>query len=153
MGEGFAASREARLAWSSARLGIAVNSFRQLTRDQAHRLIDEMQMMIPEELLRRRRRPGRDEARTIGRAGKRVSGIMVSAGATPPNAEGLKMLQAVLENLRWTEQDLARFLSSRTSPLRGRQQIRTLDDLNKVLFALRKIERRKKKKNDICHVS
>jgi hypothetical protein len=55
--------------------------------------------------------------------------------------------------LRWTEQDLARFLSSRTSPLRGRQQIRTLDDLNKVLFALRKIERRKKKKNDICHVS
>jgi cytochrome c2 len=52
------------------------------------------------------------------------------------------MLDAMLTEMQWTRERLDAFLTSPSSPLRGRTQLRTVGDVNRVLWALKRIAAR-----------
>jgi len=136
--------RGARLGWFTGAVGRPVHSSKQLTREEAMGLINEVQKHLPAELLtKRRRRGGREISQARGTAGRK--GQPASKEIILPGAEDFAKLDAVLRRLEMDQQRLAAFLRAPSSPLRGRDKIYSLADLNEVLWALEGIERRAKR--------
>jgi hypothetical protein len=139
-------SRHERLRWASEQTKRAISSFKELTLSEASDLINLLQseMGIKESspAVRprrfRSRMKDRDQAHAAGTEGRRGS----RGNFTIAQAEDLSMLDAMLTEMQWTRERLDAFLTSPSSPLRGRTQLRTVGDVNRVLWALKRIAAR-----------
>jgi hypothetical protein len=139
-------SRDERLRWASEQTKRAISSFKELTLSEASDLINLLQseMGIKESspAVRprrfRSRMKDRDQAHAAGTEGRRGS----RGNFTIAQAEDLSMLDAMLTEMQWTRERLDAFLTSPSSPLRGRTQLRTVGDVNRVLWALKRISER-----------
>jgi hypothetical protein len=139
-------SRDERLRWASEQTKRAISSFKELTLSEASDLINLLQseMGIKESspAVRprrfRSRMKDRDQAHAAGTEGRRGS----RGNFTIAQAEDLSMLDAMLTEMQWTRERLDAFLTSPSSPLRGRTQLRTVGDVNRVLWALKRIAAR-----------
>ncbi|HEV7522418.1 MAG TPA: hypothetical protein VGP89_15045 [Candidatus Angelobacter sp.] len=140
-------SRDERLRWASEQTKRAISSFKELTLSEASDLINLLQteMGIKESspAVRprrfRSRIKDRDQAQAAGTEGRRGS----RGKFTIAKAEDLAMLDTMLTEMGWTRERLDAFLLSPSSPLRGRQQLRTVGDVNRVLWALKRIAERR----------
>jgi non-ribosomal peptide synthetase component F len=134
-------TRAARLQWATERARRPISSFSELTLEEAKHLIDELQRVlgIAETSAPRRQRRRPMDARTAhaaGTAGRRDADHLE---ATMVGASDTARIQYVLGLLGWDAAGLTRFLQRATSPLKGRAEIRTLSDANKVYWALKGI--------------
>lgn len=124
-----AAKRETRLEWVGTFLQRQVASFKELTRNEGEKLIDE--------LLRLTGRGVHDRMRansmgTDGRRGKK------SKQATLASQQDLDRIREATSRLGWSEDRLERWLHSPCSPLRSTsKEIHTLADANRVWWALK----------------
>jgi len=129
--------RNLRLGWVARRLGLEeLASFKDLTPEQLDQAIDAIQAELPADLVKRRRRRSREEARSMGRAGRRGYEEKV---VRPASADDLARIRELLAQLGWSQERFEGFLRSRSGPLGGRMQIRTQADSNKVKWALKGI--------------
>jgi hypothetical protein len=147
------ASREARLTWAQEQIGRFIGSFRELTVSEASTLINALQgfMGIAETSPSARQRryrsriKDRDQAHAAGTEGRRGQRDKL----TIATAEDLGMIDAQLAEMNWTRARLDALLQSPSSPLgerrRSNPQLRTVGDVNRVLWALRRIARQKPK--------
>jgi hypothetical protein len=141
--------RADRLVWASEQTKRTVLSFNDLTLAEASDLINLLQseMGIKESspAVRprrfRSRIKDRDQAHAAGTEGRRGS----REKFTIAKAEDLAMLDVMLTEMAWTRDRLEAFLRSPSSPLRGRTQMRTVGDINRVLWALKRIAARQAK--------
>ena len=130
--------RAARLTWASERCGRPIASFKDLTLDEGGKLIDTIQGVLHTKAPNQtpRKRMSRRDALNAGTAGRRDQAtddtVMVSAS-------DLAAIQNHLTRLGWDQARLESFLTGPRSPLKGRAQIRTLADANKVRWALKRI--------------
>jgi hypothetical protein len=144
-------SRDERLRWASEQTKRAISSFKELTLSEASDLINLLQAEIgikessPAVRPRRFRSriKDRDQAHAAGTEGRRGS----RDNFTIATAEDLAMIDAQLDLMGWTRERLDAFLRSPSSPLRGRSnpQLRTVGDINKVLWPLKRIAKRQAK--------
>lgn len=129
-------NRDSRLQWASDQVGRRVESFRDLTVDEARRLIDGLQgeLGVKAPL---QKRLDRDAAHRAGTDGRRVS----SSKAQPQmvSAVDLAVIEDYYTRLGWTRAQFDSWLSSSRSPLsnRARPAIATLADANRVRWALK----------------
>ena len=144
-------SRERRLRWASEQARREISSFNDLTLSEASDLINLLQGELgiaetsPSVRPRRYRSriKDRDQAHTAGTEGRRGSRDKF----TIASAEDLGMIDAQLNEMDWTRSRLDALLRSLSSPLgrRSNPEIRTLADINRVLWALRRIAKQKVK--------
>lgn len=153
-------SREERLRWANEELyhlsasGDSarphfIESFKELSLSQASDLINILQGILgiketsPAVSPRRFRSriKNREEAHAAGTEGRRGSRTNFTVAST----ENLAMLDMKLTSMGWTRARLEAFLQSPSSPLRGRSEIRTVGDINRVLWALKRIDERQAK--------
>ena len=120
-------SRQARLLWASAALGRkSISSFKDLTFDEASRLIDALAAAAGIS--------SRDRAHAMGTDGRR--GVRRRVLVIASHADQRRIQDAV-ERLGWDQEHFNNWLASPTSPLRARGgQIRTQADANRVWWAL-----------------
>jgi hypothetical protein len=135
-------SREERLEWASERIGRVIKSFKDLTLDEAKKLIDALQGLLnvkaPNQSPRKRMsRRDRVNAGTAGRRDQATKEIVLITAAD------IARVQKQLDRLGWDQAQLERFLLGPNGPLKGRAQLRTLADANKVYWALKPIPARK----------
>jgi hypothetical protein len=134
-------SREARIGWASDRCGRKIASFKELTLEEGRKLIDTLQGVLSTKAPNQspRKRLSRRDALNAGTAGRRDQAtndiVLISAA-------DLNRIQSQLTRLSWDQAQLERFLLGTQSPLKGRTQIRTLADANKVYWALKHIPRK-----------
>lgn len=141
--------REARLTWAGEQLGHFISSFSDLTISEASALINVLQgsMGIAESSPAARPRryrsriKDRDRAHAAGTEGRRGG----SNTSTMSTAEDLAMIDAQLTEMGWTRERLDAFLASPSSPIGRSSQIRTVRQINKVLWALKGIAKRQAK--------
>jgi hypothetical protein len=141
--------REQRLCWTRDQIGRNISSFKELTLSEASDLINLLQSELgikessPAVRPRRFRSriKDRDQAHAAGTEGRRGS----REKFTIAKAEDLAMLDVMLTEMAWTRDRLEAFLRSPSSPLRGRTQMRTVGDINRVLWALKRIAARQTK--------
>lgn len=132
-------SRQERLAWAGAAVGRKVCSFKDLTFDEASRLIDALAAAAG--IITR------DRAHAMGTDGRR--GVRRRVLAIASQADQGRIQDAV-ERLGWDQEHFNNWLVSPTSPLKSREkQIRTQADANRVWWALKSILRRQKKINSV----
>ncbi len=131
--------REARLHWASEAIGRQIDSFRELTAEEAATAIDALQEHLPAELVRKRR-PSRHLAQAYGTAGRRGR---VEKEVRLVDAETIRVLDALIASLGWTRERFDAFLRSPKSPVRS-GTIRTLGEANRAIWALKSILRRAK---------
>lgn len=138
--------RAARLAWASGVVGRTITSFAELRSDEAALLIETMKKALGQETRPaiRRKRPDRDTAQLYGTAGRRRSSSKEIRLVDEPT---LLLIVKLCEQLAWNEQRLDGFLRGSTSPVRS-GVIRTLDEANRVIWALRGMLRRKEKQEE-----
>lgn len=137
-----AGDRHARLVWASVNVDRVLSSFNDLTAAEASKLIDLLKTSLGQEVIppdRSKRRRSRESAHAAGTAGRRGSEEKTVQLAT---TEDLARIQAVLVDLGWDQARLEAFLRSGSSPLRGRGQVRTQADANKVYWALKRMRDR-----------
>lgn len=141
-------TREERLRWASSQFKyVAVTSFKELTDADASFLINRLQSMMgiketsPAAATRRYRSgiKDRDRAHAAGTEGRRGKKDKLTIAA----AEDLEMIDRQLAEMGWDRARLDALLISPSSPLGARRssnpQIRTLADVNRVMWALRRI--------------
>ena len=138
-------SRADRLVWASEQTKRTILSFKDLTLSEASDLINLLQAELgiketsPAVRPRRFRSriKDRDQAQAAGTEGRRGSRDKF----TLATAEDIGMIDAQLNVMGWDRDRLDKFLQSPSSPLRGRSnpQLRTLGDINRVLWALKAI--------------
>jgi len=126
--EGCGNCRDDRLAWAGEILGHTVASFSKLSRAEAATLIDIL------------RRPDAQAADEAGNDGHKSNAS--PRRATIASADDLKRIERAIERLGWDQARLEGFLRSPSSPLRGRTQIRTVADANRVWWALKRLLQR-----------
>jgi hypothetical protein len=131
-------SREDRLSFASVWTGRTIHSFSNLTVEEGISLIDGIQRMLnvkaPSKTPRRRiERKAAEKAGTEGRHDQ------IHNEVTLASSDDFARIQNQLTRLGWNQAGLDRFLLSSRSPLKGRGQIRTLGDANKVYWALKHI--------------
>jgi hypothetical protein len=144
-------SRDERLRWACEQIKRAISSFKDLTLTEASDLINLLQAELgikessPAVRPRRYRSriTNRDQAQAAGTEGRRGSRNTL----TIATAEDLSMIDAQLSAMNWTRTRLDAFLQSPSSPLRGRSnaQLRTIADVNSVLWALKGIAKQQAK--------
>jgi len=127
--------RQARLDWASQQLGHLVTSFKELSNREAHKLIELLQGGLGIS----NSRPSRQRAHAMGNEGRRGrrTGVVTMA-----DARDLAGIQQQLARLGWSQNRLESFLAASSSPLRGRTQIRTKADANRVFWALKNMANR-----------
>ncbi|MGC2694927.1 MAG: hypothetical protein WA738_03970 [Candidatus Angelobacter sp.] len=138
-------SRADRLIWASEQTKRTILSFKDLTLSEASDLINLLQAELgikessPAVRPRRFRSriKDRDQAHAAGTEGRRGSRDKF----TLATAEDIAMIDAQLAAMSWTRERLDALLRSPSSPLgrRSNPQLRTLADLNRVLWALKGI--------------
>ncbi len=132
--------RAARLAWASENAGRTVTSFKELTADEARRLIDVLKVSMGQKLTREanpwRRIEERRAAREAGTAGRKNVRAGVIQLASP---DDLARVAEAVGRLGWTEERFQEWLRSSRSPLHsaGAPLIRTVADANRVWWALK----------------
>jgi hypothetical protein len=144
-------SREERLRWASQQTKRSILSFKDLTLSEASDLINLLQsdMGIKESspAVRprrfRSRMKDRDQAHAAGTEGRRGS----RGKLTIATSDDLAMIDSIINELGWDRARLDAFLRSPSSPLGGRSniQLRTVGDVNRVLWALKGIADREAK--------
>jgi hypothetical protein len=136
---GFENTRDCRLVWAQGVLGCPVDSFRDLSLDQARTLIDAAQGEIGHRAPLKagsRRRPGSSQnSRRAGLDGRHDGGEFAKVPELV-SAEQIADIQSYAQRLDMGEAQLQAWLKSRSSPLKGRTEIRTTADANKVRWAL-----------------
>ena len=133
--------RSARLAWASERLEREINSFNDLSGDQARLLIDVLKQSLGQPLTRQpqpwRRVRARDRAQQAGTAGRRgVSSSLIEM----VGPDDLARIEDARRRLGWTTEQLDAWLRSTSSPLKdkaGEPAIRSVSDANRVWWALK----------------
>lgn len=152
---GAAGDRSSRLAWAEFNLQMvpgSLSSFKDLTTSEASKLIDILKTALGQEVIApdrsKRKQKTRDEAQRAGTAGRRSSkaGGSSNKDVALVSSEDLARIQAITGELGWNQARLDAFLHSGQSPLgRGRSQIRTQADANKVYWALKRMRDRQQK--------
>ncbi len=140
---GVDSGREARIRWAEERLGKPVTSFKDLSASDAGWLIDQIQQALGVKVPLKTR-PSRDQARRAGLDGRKDGQEFADAPqmVTP---QDIARINALCEELGWSEETLRTFLGSTRSPFakRADKTIRTTADANKVWWALKPIAKRK----------
>jgi hypothetical protein len=135
--------RAKRVAWASGVIGRNVASFAELSTKEAAKLIDTMKSALGQEVRLSRKSPDRDLARAYGTAGRRGQNTneihMV-------DDQTLELLDSLIVQAGLTRERFDAFLRSKSSPVRG-GTIRTLQQANKAIWALRNMIRRRLQKN------
>lgn len=140
-------TRAARLSWATENCKRPITSFSDLTASESSGLInllqDSLGIQESRPAKRQRQRLDRDAAHAAGTEGRRRS----SKTVTLATAEDLQLLDDQLTAMGWSRVRLDAFLASPSSPSkgRGRSQLRTVGDVNRVLWALKNIQRRQSK--------
>jgi hypothetical protein len=134
-------ARVARLSWASTQLGRDVDSFSNLTGDEARQLIDVLKQSLGQPLTRQpqswnrvRTRDRAQEAGTAGRKGARSAVIHLAS------ADDLARIDEALQRLGWTKERFEGWLKSGSSPLKKKDGvfvIRTVAEANRVWWALK----------------
>jgi hypothetical protein len=130
------ADRDARMAWAAELLQRPIDSFKDLTQQEATMLIDTLQGQLGIKTPAKKRRLDRDAAHRAGTEGRRGSS---SNSATLASAEDWARIRYALGILGWSQEQLDAWLRSPKSPLgkRSSPAIRTLGDANRVWWALK----------------
>jgi hypothetical protein len=138
-------SREERIAWASEQLGRTVTSFSDLSKDDAHKLIDQLQGGLGIAPTPRRRRP-RTNSQAAGTEGRRDGADNMR---TLPTQEDWDRIQNALTRLGWSVAQYEAWLRSVRSPLARKMgktrvaptdiTLRTLHDTNRVWWALKQM--------------
>ena len=140
---GFENTREARLAWAAEVLGRQIASFSQLTLDQARTLIDAAQGALghrdPLKPGAKRQQEPKRSAEAAHRAGVdgRAGETVYAASPEIVSAEDIETIASYYARLGWDLSQFDKWIHSRSSPLRGRKQVRTTADANRVRWALK----------------
>lgn len=127
------ADRASRLAWAAAMVKRPIASFYDLTDAEARYLIDGIQAQLGVKAPAKKRLD-REAARRAGTEGRRGSDT-----TTMVSAADLARIQHALDVLGWSHAQFEGWLRSPSSPLRGRHEIRTLGDANRVWWALKRM--------------
>jgi hypothetical protein len=132
--------RKERIAWAADRVGRPLESFSDLRTDEAARLIDVMKGVLGQKITPpcRKVRPTRDQAHAYGTAGRRSTR---SNERTIVDTPTLALVDRLRVQLGWNQCRLESFLQSKHSPVSG-GVIRTLQEANGVIWAMRKMLRR-----------
>jgi hypothetical protein len=139
------AGREQRLSWASAIAKRAITSFNDLTLSEASSLINLLQAELgikeSSPAVRKRRLRSRIKDRDLARAAGTEGRRGQRDTFTIASAEDVAMIDAQLDAMAWTRVRLDALLNSSSSPLgrRGNPEIRTVGDVNRVLWALKRI--------------
>lgn len=154
-------SREERLRWANEHLyhiegkTRGLTSFAELTQREGSDLINLLQgqLGIAESRPAKSSRAGysrhyrnRDAAHAAGTEGRRG----LRKNSTIASAEDLALIDEQLNKMSWDRARLDAFLRSPSSPIRNRSnpQLRTLGDVNRVLWALKCIAGRLNKRRE-----
>jgi hypothetical protein len=142
-------SREDRVQWASEQLGHLVGSFSDLTKEEAHTLIDRLMGGLGIAPSPRRRRP-RPTPRAAGTEGRHDGDAAVRTIATQ---ESLDRITEALNRLGWSGAQFEAWLRSVRSPLARKAggtriaptdiTLRTLHDTNRVWWALKQMLKQK----------
>lgn len=134
-------ARAGRLRWATGQLGREINSFKELRNDEAARLIELLKTQLGQTLTPRRRRPrSREAAMAAATHGRKGVVIEVEVMAS---VEDRAEIDALRRRAGMSEEAFASWLgSSRTSPTRGRRELRTVADCNRARWALQSMLRR-----------
>jgi len=131
--------RASRIRWASDQVGRAIASFKDLTADEAHRLIDGLQGQLGVKTpAQPRRRLSRDAARRAGIDGRRDDQEFAQQPQIV-SADDLAAIEEYYTRLGWTRDQFDAWLGSSHSPLKGRARpvIATSKDANRVRWALK----------------
>jgi hypothetical protein len=134
--------RAERLAWASQNVGRTLASLNELHGDEAARLIDMLKQAVGQEVKPAWRRPrDREAALAAGTHGRRNRPVKVEMMAAPEDVEEVHQLR---ERVGMTREQFQTWLMSRSSPIRGRgkTELRTISDCNRVRWALKAMMRR-----------
>jgi hypothetical protein len=138
------ASRADRLAWASTSIKRRIASFSDLSVEEGIQLIDGLQRIVgnkvPSKTPRRVRPVDRYSAQKAGTEGRHDQ---IHAEVTIASPSDLTLIQQQMTRLGWDTTRLEAFLRSSKSPLKGRMEIRTLGDVNKLYWSLKNISARK----------
>ena len=117
-----------------------MRSFKDLTADEARRLIDVLKVSIGQALTRQPRAwtriRERAAARTAGTAGRKGARSKVAQLVGP---DDLARIDEAITRLQWTREQYEAWLQSASSPLgqHNGSKIRTVADANRVWWALK----------------
>ncbi len=138
-------SREERIAWASQQLGRTIKSFSDLSKDDAHKLIDTLQGGLGIAPSPRRRRP-RSNSQAAGTEGRRDGAANMR---TLPTQQDIDRIQNALTRLGWSMAQYEAWLRSTRSPLARKMgktrvapidiTLRSLHDCNRVWWALKQM--------------
>lgn len=130
--------RNERLRWASENTGREITSFKDLTRDEAAKLIDTLQLSLGNEPKNRPRT--RAQGRTAGTEGRRGRERQV----TLAGQDDIKRIQDAVQRLGWDTARFEAWLRSPSSPLgkTSNPQIRTVADANRVWWGLKRLLQR-----------
>jgi hypothetical protein len=137
--------RSARLEWASNAIGRRVDSFSELTRDEARQLIDGLKGSMGQAFFQKpnpwRRIRSRDRAHAAGTAGRRDANLSLIQMAS---ADDLARVDEAIRRLDWTRDRYEAWLRSSSSPVafKGAAIILTVAEANKVWWALKAMLRR-----------
>jgi hypothetical protein len=146
-------TREERLRWAASQFKYTggLSSFKELTLVDASFLINQLQSLLGIKETSPSARPRRyrsrikdkDQAHAAGTEGRRGQRDKL----TIATAEDLALIETQLQMMDWTRARLGALLNSSSSPLgrRSNPQLRTVADVNRVLWALKRIARKKVK--------
>lgn len=123
--------RQARLAFAYEVIGRKIESFRDLTRYEAHLLINALKKSLGLPITVRNRALAEDRG-LQGRDASQRHAVIASK-------EDLERIESALARLGWNEEQYRKWLESRRSPLKGKQSVRTQADANRVWWALKRM--------------
>ena len=134
-------TRAERLLWASENCGREIKSFRDFNIEEAAKLIELLHgvLGIPNTKPKRPAMKDRDRAQSAGTDGRRGSATAI---ATPVTARDIDRINSAISRLGWSEERFRGWLRSPSSPLKGRSQIRTQADANRVWWGLKPIIQR-----------
>ncbi len=127
-------AREFRLKFVGGKLGRDLASFGELTKAEAVTAIRAVQARLPADAIRSRPRSAGPESGRAGRRNRKGDGVPAFASAA-----SLELLGTLRAKLGWNQD---RFEAFARRQLRGRHQIRTEADANKIIWALKSMLRR-----------
>lgn len=129
--------RQGRLEWASERLGRTIASFKDISLDEAVKMIDGLQRALGVALPQKpRRRPSRRDAQKAGTEGRHDQ---IHAESTIVGDKDIRRIQREMDRLGWDQHRLEAFLASPRGPNQRRTAIRTMGDANRVYWALKRM--------------
>lgn len=130
--------RAGRLKWASDSVGRPLNSFSALSHSEARELIDTLKGSMGQPLTETpnpwRHIRSRDRAHAAGTAGRVDEDRRFVQLA---NADDFARIHVAIQRLGWTSERYEAWLRSKSSPLAGNDQVRTVAEANKIWWALK----------------